>query len=84
MTRARSATSSGTIGKDYAPDLTKVGDRLPRRDILRSVFFPSESVDPKYSTTVLAMQRQQDAARTRRQRDAHRACVLKTAAEPSR
>jgi putative heme-binding domain-containing protein len=43
----------GTIGKDYAPDLTKVADRLPRRDVLRSIFFPSEKVDPKYDTTVL-------------------------------
>jgi putative heme-binding domain-containing protein len=44
----------GTIGKDYAPDLTKVADRLPRRDILRSIFFPSEKVDPKYETTVVS------------------------------
>ena len=44
----------GTLGKDYAPDLTKVADRLPRRDILRSIFFPHEKVDPKYATTVLA------------------------------
>jgi putative heme-binding domain-containing protein len=43
----------GTLGKDYAPDLTKVADRLPRRDILRSVFFPSERLDPKYETTVV-------------------------------
>jgi putative heme-binding domain-containing protein len=45
----------GTLGKDYAPDLTKVADRLARRDILRSLFFPNERVEPKYSTTVLAM-----------------------------
>jgi putative heme-binding domain-containing protein len=45
----------GTIGSDYAPDLTKVADRLPRRDILRSVFFPNEQVDPKFATTVLAL-----------------------------
>ncbi|MGB2714775.1 MAG: HEAT repeat domain-containing protein [Vicinamibacterales bacterium] len=43
----------GTIGKDYAPDLTKVADRLARRDILRSIFFPSERIDAKYETTVL-------------------------------
>ena len=43
----------GTLGKDFAPDLTKVADRLPRRDILRSVFFPNERVEPKYATTVL-------------------------------
>ncbi len=45
----------GTLGKDFAPDLTKVADRLPRRDILRSVFFPNEQVDPKFATTVLAL-----------------------------
>ena len=44
----------GTLGKDYAPDLTKVADRMPRRDILRSIFFPHEKVDPKYVTTVIA------------------------------
>ena len=43
----------GTEGKGYAPDLTKVADRLARRDILRSIFFPNENVDPKYATTVL-------------------------------
>jgi putative heme-binding domain-containing protein len=43
----------GTLGKDYAPDLTKVADRMPRRDILRSIFFPQEKVDPKYLTTVI-------------------------------
>ena len=43
----------GTLGNDYAPDLTKVADRLPRRDILRAIFFPSEKVDPKYATAVV-------------------------------
>jgi putative heme-binding domain-containing protein len=43
----------GTLGKDYAPDLTKIADRMPRRDVLRAIFFPHEKVDPKYATTVL-------------------------------
>jgi putative heme-binding domain-containing protein len=43
----------GTIGKDYAPDLTKIGQTTLRRDILRSIFFPSETVDPKYHATVI-------------------------------
>ena len=43
----------GTIGKDYAPDLTKIGQTTLRRDILRSIFFPSEKVDPKYHATVI-------------------------------
>ena len=45
----------GTVGKDFAPDLTRVAERLQRRDILRSIFFPNEKVDPKYATTVLAL-----------------------------
>ena len=45
----------GTVGQDYAPDLTRVAERLQRRDILRSIFFPNEKVDPKYATTVLAL-----------------------------
>jgi putative heme-binding domain-containing protein len=45
----------GTVGKDYAPDLTRVAERLQRRDILRSIFFPNEKVDPKYATAVLAL-----------------------------
>jgi putative heme-binding domain-containing protein len=43
----------GTIGRDYAPDLTKIGETTLRRDILRSIFFPSEKVDPKYHATVI-------------------------------
>ena len=43
----------GTIGKDYAPDLSKIGQTTLRRDILRSIFFPSEKVDPKYHATVI-------------------------------
>jgi putative heme-binding domain-containing protein len=45
----------GTLGRDFAPDLTRVAERLQRRDILRSIFFPNEKVDPKYVTTVLAL-----------------------------
>ena len=40
-------------GNTYAPDLTRVAERMPRRDILRAIFFPNEKVDPKYVTTVL-------------------------------
>jgi putative heme-binding domain-containing protein len=43
----------GAVGKDYAPDLTKIGQTTLRRDILRSIFFPSEKVDPKYHATVI-------------------------------
>jgi putative heme-binding domain-containing protein len=42
----------GTIGKDYAPDLSKVNAML-RRDLLRSIFFPSEKVDELFETTVI-------------------------------
>jgi putative heme-binding domain-containing protein len=43
----------GTLGSDYAPDLTKVAERMARRDILRSIFFPNEKIDPKFTTTVI-------------------------------
>ena len=59
----------GTLGKDFAPDLTKVADRLPRRDILRSIFFPNEKVDPKFATTVLATKDGRLGSRAGRQRD---------------
>ena len=42
----------GDAGNTYAPDLTRVAERMPRRDILRAIFFPNEKVDPKYVTTV--------------------------------
>lgn len=68
----------GTIGKDYAPDLTKVADRLPRRDILRSIFFPSERIDSKYETTVLVT-RDGRTIRGLLIREDARSVVLKTA-----
>jgi len=43
----------GTTGAAYAPDLTNLADRLPRRDVLRAIFFPNEKVDAKYVTTVV-------------------------------
>jgi putative heme-binding domain-containing protein len=43
----------GATGAGYAPDLTNVADRLPRRDVLRAIFFPNETVDAKYVTTVV-------------------------------
>jgi putative heme-binding domain-containing protein len=43
----------GTTGRPYGPDLTSIGSTMPRRDILRAVFFPDEKVDDKYRTTVV-------------------------------
>jgi len=43
----------GAIGAGYGPDLTNVADRMPRRDVLRAIFFPNENVDAKYVTTAL-------------------------------
>ena len=40
-----------TFGKAYGPDLSNV-QTVPRRDILRAIFFPDEKVDPQYETTV--------------------------------
>ena len=58
----------GTIGKEYAPELTRANTML-RRDILRSIFFPSEKVDELYETTVLSLARRQDASRARDERE---------------
>ena len=71
----------GTLGKDYAPDLTKVADRLPRRDILRSIFFPSEKVDPKFATTVIAT-KDGTSIRGLVVSETAQNVVLKTAGEP--
>jgi putative heme-binding domain-containing protein len=40
-------------GQSYGPDLSAAADRMLRRDILRSIFFPNEKVDPKYATTTI-------------------------------
>jgi putative heme-binding domain-containing protein len=45
----------GAIGRDVAPELSRANTML-RRDILRSIFFPSEKVDELYETTALALQ----------------------------
>jgi putative heme-binding domain-containing protein len=71
----------GTLGKDYAPDLTKVADRLPRRDILRSIFFPGEKVDPKFATTVIAT-KDGTTIRGLVVSETAQNVVLKTASEP--
>ena len=41
-----------TVGRNYGPDLSNLLT-MPRRDILRAIFFPSEKVDPKYATAVV-------------------------------
>jgi putative heme-binding domain-containing protein len=71
----------GTVGKTYAPDLTRIADRLPRRDILRAIFFPNESVDPKYATTVLVT-KEGTTIRGLVVSETGKDVVLKTAAEP--
>ena len=71
----------GTLGKDYAPDLTKVSDRMPRRDILRSIFFPNEKVDAKYATTVIAT-KDGKTVRGLVVSETPQEVVLKTATEP--
>ncbi len=42
------------VGTTYGPDLTSIGSQ-PRRDILRSIFFPQEKIDPKYENTVIVL-----------------------------
>jgi putative heme-binding domain-containing protein len=74
---------AGGIGAAYAPDLTNVGQRMQRRDILRAIFFPDEQVDPKYRTTVLTM-RDKSTMRGLVVSETAQTLVLKTAeaAEP--
>jgi putative heme-binding domain-containing protein len=43
----------GQVGQAFAPDLTSIAGRMPRRDVLRAIFFPNETVNAKYVTTVL-------------------------------
>ncbi|HVT30477.1 MAG TPA: PVC-type heme-binding CxxCH protein, partial [Lacipirellulaceae bacterium] len=43
----------GDVGYTFGPELTDVGKRLSRRDILESIVEPSKKVDPKYITTTV-------------------------------
>ncbi|HEX5470913.1 MAG TPA: PVC-type heme-binding CxxCH protein [Lacipirellulaceae bacterium] len=43
----------GNVGYTFGPELTDVGKRLSRRDILESIVEPSKKVDPKYVTTTI-------------------------------
>ena len=72
----------GTLGSDYAPDLTRVADRMPRRDILRAIFYPDEKVEPKFATTVVTLK---DGTRARGLAIAEDAqsLTLKTPGEPA-
>ncbi|MSO51712.1 MAG: c-type cytochrome [Acidobacteria bacterium] len=40
------------FGSPFGPDLSNI-QAMPRRDLLRAIFFPDEKVDPKYETTVI-------------------------------
>ena len=39
------------VGYTFGPDLSEVGKRLNRHDIVESIIEPSKKVDPKYVTT---------------------------------
>jgi putative heme-binding domain-containing protein len=43
----------GTTGYTFGPDLSDVGKRLKRHEILESILEPSKKVDPKYITTTI-------------------------------
>jgi putative heme-binding domain-containing protein len=45
----------GGSGNAYGPDLSSIGKDMLRRDILRNIFFPDESVADRYRTTVLTL-----------------------------
>ena len=43
----------GKVGYTFGPELTDVGKRLNRHDIVESIIEPSKKVDPKYITTTI-------------------------------
>jgi putative heme-binding domain-containing protein len=43
----------GKVGYTFGPELTDVGKRLNRHDIVESIIEPSKKVDPKYVTTTI-------------------------------
>ena len=45
----------GSVGGDFGPDLTAVGSRFNRRDLLDSILDPSRVIDEKYRNTVFSM-----------------------------
>ncbi|MDR3405782.1 MAG: hypothetical protein P4L99_25075 [Chthoniobacter sp.] len=45
----------GSVGGDFGPDLTAVGSRFNRRDLLDSILDPSRVIDEKYRNTVFTM-----------------------------
>jgi putative heme-binding domain-containing protein len=71
----------GTIGRDYAPDLTRIAESMPRREILRAIFFPNETVDPRYATTVITT-KDGHTLRGLVVRETEQEMVLKTQEEP--
>ncbi|MDE0102289.1 MAG: HEAT repeat domain-containing protein [Bryobacterales bacterium] len=40
----------GDLGKDYGPDLTTLGNRFTRRDMLESVLWPSREISDQYGS----------------------------------
>ena len=43
----------GNVGYSFGPELSDVGKRLSRHDIVESIIEPSKKVDPKYVTTTV-------------------------------
>ncbi len=43
----------GEVGFTFGPELSDVGKRLSRHDIIESIIEPSKKVDPKYVTTTI-------------------------------
>ena len=41
-------------GEALGPDLVHVGTRYPRAELLRQIIEPSQTIDPKYATYVVA------------------------------
>jgi putative heme-binding domain-containing protein len=45
----------GELGRDLGPDLTTVGSRFRRKDILEAILFPSRVVSDQYASTALEL-----------------------------
>jgi hypothetical protein len=54
----------GNTGGDFGPDLTAVGARFSRRDILDSILEPSRVIDEKYRNTLFTLKDGSSAAGT--------------------
>jgi putative heme-binding domain-containing protein len=53
-TQCKSCHRIGGLGTELGPDLSSIGTKYNRRDLLRHVLEPSREVDPKFATLLVA------------------------------